>query len=120
MRLPFAIVTVSYANCATRCRAVKLPILAVARRQCQRDGLVNRGVLQFAGAFVECFMRGWFRVPFGFSPKISTPVENTVEKQVKRSSCRLKHPVFMGFWLGEGLLVAIFRAWAVSTVDLAR
>ena len=39
--------------------------------------------------------------PFGFSPKISTPVENTVEKQVKWSSHRWKGLIFHGFRPGE-------------------
>ena len=39
--------------------------------------------------------------PFGFSPKISTPVENTVEKQVKWSSHRWKRLIFRGFLPGE-------------------
>jgi hypothetical protein len=39
--------------------------------------------------------------PFGFSPKISTPVENIVEKQVKWSSHRWKRLVFRRFRPGE-------------------
>ena len=81
---------------------------------------MNRGVLQFAGVFVGCFMQGCFRVPFGFSPKISTPVENTVENQVKRSSCRWKRQYFQRFRQGEGWRVAIFRASAVSNVVSGR
>ena len=39
--------------------------------------------------------------PFGFSPKISTPVENIVEKQVKWSSHRWKRLIFRHFRPGE-------------------
>jgi hypothetical protein len=49
--------------------------------------------------------------PFGFSPKISTPVENTVEKQVKRSSYHRKRLIFWDFRDGEGLPIAIFQAF---------
>jgi hypothetical protein len=46
-------------------------------------------------------MQGGRRVPFGFSPKISTPVENTVEKQVKRPGYNWKRPIYRDFWPGE-------------------
>jgi len=39
--------------------------------------------------------------PFGFPPKISTPVENTVEKQVKRLSHCWKALIFRDFRPGE-------------------
>ena len=52
------------------------------------------GVLQCAGVFVGCLHAPRFEPTFGFSPKISTPVENTVEKQVKWSSSALKCPGF--------------------------
>lgn len=39
---------------------------------------------------------------FGFSPKISTPVENIVEKQVKRLGCRWKCLIYRVFSPGEG------------------
>jgi len=35
--------------------------------------------------------------PFGFSPKISTTVEKTVEKRELRLGCRLKRALFLGF-----------------------
>ena len=62
----------------------------------------NRGVLQCAGVFSGVSMQGRHRAPFGFSPKISTPVENTVEKQVKRLMYRWKWPIYRDFWPGEG------------------
>ena len=82
-------------------RPVKLPILAVARSQCQKKAL-NHGVLQFAGVWSGVFMRCRHCPPFGFSPKISTPVENTVEKQVKWPSYRWKSLIYRDFGEGEG------------------
>jgi hypothetical protein len=81
---------------------VKLPILAVAQSTCQKAGARNRGVLQFAGLVSGVFMQGRYRAPFGFSPKISTPVENTVEKQAKRLRYRWKCPIYRDFRPGEG------------------
>jgi hypothetical protein len=40
--------------------------------------------------------------PFGFSPKISTPVENIVEKQMKRPGCRWKRLIYHDSGHGEG------------------
>jgi len=40
--------------------------------------------------------------PFGFSPKISTPVENIVEKQKKRLGCRWKRLIYRAFSASEG------------------
>jgi hypothetical protein len=40
--------------------------------------------------------------PFGFSPKISTPVENTVEKQHVTAEVFQKTSIFGGFSRGEG------------------
>jgi hypothetical protein len=39
---------------------------------------------------------------FGFSPKISTPVENIVEKQMKRPGCGWKCPIYRDSGCGEG------------------
>jgi hypothetical protein len=47
-------------------------------------------VLQFAGVSPGALMQCRRLDPFGFSPKISTPVENIVEKQKKRLGCRWK------------------------------
>ena len=46
-------------------------------------------------------MLGLYRSPFGLSPKISTPVENTVEKQEKWQRCRRKWPIYGHFRPGE-------------------
>jgi len=40
--------------------------------------------------------------PFGFSPKISTPVENIVEKQMKRLGYGWKRLIYRAFSAGEG------------------
>ena len=40
--------------------------------------------------------------PFGFSPKISTPVENIVEKQMKLLGYRWKRLIYGVFSPGEG------------------
>jgi len=56
--------------------------------------------------------------PFGFSPKISTPVENTVEKQMKRSSYPRKRLLLLDFRKGESLPIAIFQASGVWTMRL--
>jgi hypothetical protein len=39
--------------------------------------------------------------PFGFSPKISTPVENTVEKRRVTVELLHKTSIFMGFLRSE-------------------
>ena len=58
----------------------------------------------------RCSVFGGHSSPFGFSPKISTPVENIVEKQLKRSSYRRKHSIFQVFREGEGHRRPCFRA----------
>ena len=60
---------------------------------------------------------GSTRAPFGFSPKISTPVENTVEKHRETAEVLAGNADFIGdFWPGEGLLTAVFRASAATSV----
>jgi len=81
---------------------------------------ISVAVLQFAGVASGA---PWFGVrcsPFGFSPKISTPVENIVEKQMKRSSYCLKRLIFMDFRHGEGLRMPCFRAFGSSAMRFAR
>jgi hypothetical protein len=56
--------------------------------------------------------------PFGSFPKISTPVENIVEKRVKRLRYPLERLIFWRFWPGEGLRRPIFPALRASTCDL--
>ena len=51
-----------------------------------------------------------YRPTFGFSPKISTPVENTVEKLVKWQRYRWKCPIYRISGKGEGLRPHSFRA----------
>jgi hypothetical protein len=52
------------------------------------------GVLQCAGLSSGGLMKCRHLEPFGFSPKISTPVENIVEKQMKRPWCRWKRLIY--------------------------
>ena len=59
-------------------------------------------MLQFAGVSSGALMQCRRLDPFGFSPKISTPVENIVEKQMKRLGCRWKRLIYRGFSPGEG------------------
>ena len=61
------------------------------------------------GRRVRCSMFGGQCSPFGFSPKISTPVENTVEKQAKRQRSRWKCPFYRDFGEGEGRLPHVLR-----------
>jgi hypothetical protein len=58
-------------------------------------------VLQFAGVFGALMQRRRLD-PFGFSPKISTPVENIVEKQMKRLGYGWKRLIYRAFSAGEG------------------
>ena len=58
-------------------------------------------MLQFAGVSSGALMQCCRLEPFGFSPKISTPVENTVEKQVKRSRSARNSLVLLCFLAGE-------------------
>jgi hypothetical protein len=51
-------------------------------------------VLQCAGVVSRVFDAPSISSAFGFLPKISTPVENTVENRVKWSSCGQKANVF--------------------------
>ena len=60
------------------------------------------GVLQCAGVSSGGLMHCRRLEPFGFSPKISTPVENIVEKQMKRLGCRWKWLIYRDFGQGEG------------------
>ena len=50
--------------------------------------------------------------PFGSLPKISTPVENTVENRQEHTDLRRKTPIFRDIRGGEALSIAIFRASA--------
>ena len=59
-------------------------------------------MLQFAGVSPGALMQCLRLDPFGFSPKISTPVENIVEKQVKRLGYRWKRLIYRAFSAGEG------------------
>jgi hypothetical protein len=70
----------------------------------------NPGVLQFASVSARCSVFCGHCCPFGFSPKISTPVENTVEKQMKRSGYSRKCQRFLHFRPGEAQATSIFRA----------
>ena len=49
-------------------------------------------------------------VPFGSSPKISTPVENIVEKRRQDMELQQMTPVFHNLLRGEAVPIAVFRA----------
>jgi hypothetical protein len=59
-------------------------------------------VLQFAVVSSGALMQCGRLERFGFSPKISTPVENIVEKQMKRPWCRRKRLIYRDSGRGEG------------------
>ena len=58
-------------------------------------------MLQFAGVSSGALMQCRRLDPFGFSPKISTPVENTVEKQEVTAEVLKKTPISGLFSRGE-------------------
>jgi hypothetical protein len=60
------------------------------------------------------------RPPFGFSPKISTPVENTVEKQVKWQRYRWKRLIYRYSGGGEGCRPIDFGPPHPPAADLPR
>jgi len=61
------------------------------------------------GRRVRCFVFGDRCSPFGFSPKISTPVENTVEKQAKWQRSGRKCLCYRDSGEGEGRLPHVLR-----------
>ena len=60
------------------------------------------GVLQCAGVSSGGLMQCRRLEPFGFSPKISTPVENIVEKQMNQLGCRWKRLIYRDSGQSEG------------------
>ena len=75
-------------------------ILAARVDTCQRRRPCDR-VLKFASLFYVCVMRIQLNRPFGFSPKISTPVENTVEKHRVTAELLQKTSLLLGLLRGE-------------------
>jgi hypothetical protein len=75
-------------------------ILAARVDACQRRRACDR-VLQFASLFLVCVMRIHQNRPFGFSPKISTPVENTVEKHRVTAELLQKTLLLLALLRGE-------------------